>query len=286
MVLKNIWPLLESHSIAARCRRDWQRLIGPEFKLWQDYLFQPRQALASSYLCSVPKNVGTVHRVIHHGGDDYVGVCPAGCPTETLARADIIIYEFHCRKFHEILAREWDIDYRGEPLADLHNTFMLGTHIARNDRHIPVFITYQGQAEDFLNVAVRLSHDQGRRFILVSPTRRLFSPACAQILEKSESIFVALAEEITSEKPHHIQVHRSLDAILAGVDKVPDRKPGRSKMSEEEFQQRKKFWSDWQSAKSFGMRKKDFCQDRGISLKELENNRRLIEQRVTRCPEA
>ena len=87
-----IWKYIESLPGLAAVTAEWKSALGSDYELFKP-LLRPRDELATTVLCPVKSDYGCYHRVVKHGDDDYVSICPEGCEPGKLIKSDIIIYE-------------------------------------------------------------------------------------------------------------------------------------------------------------------------------------------------
>jgi len=198
--LARFWRTLESVPGPAAVVAEWRRLLGPEYDLVRGFL-RPCGDLAESYPCPDPKNVGTAHKVVHHGPDEIVGVCPDGCPPTRLTRADIIVWELDRVALDKAVAEALALHPVPESQADgLPKTTRVGTYVPYADFRFPVFLTVRMEPDEFRQIADALLAYEESPFILLAPTRDLCSAACEGRLKARKCHFLPLSEALALDE--------------------------------------------------------------------------------------
>ena len=214
--LARFWQTLESVPGPAAVAAEWRRLLGPEHDLVRGFL-RPCAGLAESYPCPDPKNVGTVHKVVVHGPDHIVGVCPDGCAPARLSRADIVVWELDHAAWGRSVADAFGLRYGGTSVDSLPKTAQIGTYAPYAGFRFPVYLTIRMEAAEFRQVVDGLLARNDAPFILLAPTRTLCKPACEELLTRRKACFVPLCEVLVLDERGRFVLGENLtiDGILA-----------------------------------------------------------------------
>lgn len=215
--LKRFWQAIESIPGPAAVAAEWQRLTGAEYKATRGFL-RPSGDLAESYPCPDPKNPGTAHKVVHHGPDEIVGVCPDGCPTTRLTRGDIIVWELDRVALDRAVAEALALHPVLESQADdLPKTTRIGTYVPYAGFRFPVFLTIRLEPDEFQQVADGLVAGNDTPFILLALTRDLCEPACEALLKRRKACLIPLCEVLVLDERGRFVLgeNMTVDGVLA-----------------------------------------------------------------------
>lgn len=214
--LVRFWQTLESVLGPAAVAAEWRRLLGPEHDLVRGFL-RPCSGLAESYPCADPKNVGTLHRVVVHGPDDIVGVCPDGCAPVRLSREDIIVWELHHVALGKAVAEAFGLRHEGMSVDGLPKTARIGTYAPYAGFRFPVYLAVRMEPAEFRQVVDGLLARGDTPFILLAPTRELCKPACEALLTRGKAGFVPLCEVLVLDERGRFLLgeNRTVEGILA-----------------------------------------------------------------------
>jgi len=190
---ERLWRKLEAVPGLSTSRIEWAALLGDELTLLGPFL-RPTGAVAASYPCPNRAKPGCTHNVVEHGPDDFVGVCPEGCPTVALRRSDILIYEVDLGRLGAATATALGAVPDDQGFADAALTHRVGTFSPTAGYRFPVYLTVQIEPEALLHALEKLASRHGEPFILVAPTHDPRSPTADALIETKRVCFLALAE--------------------------------------------------------------------------------------------
>jgi len=221
--LDRFWSALESLPGLAAVSMQWEALLGPEHALVGNFL-QPRKELASSYPCPDPKHPGTLHTVVVHGPDDYVGICPDGCAPTKLSKSDITVYEVNRTRLSKAVATMLGVTFAETEVEGVPRTTRIGTYSPYAGFRFPVYLTMQVDGADFHGAVAGLVALNGDPFILVAPTREFCTPSCESLLATRKAVFLPLCETAAAGADGELAAVRPTEEILAGFHKavLPD----------------------------------------------------------------
>ena len=170
----------------------WRDLLGAEYELASSYL-RPTTKLATSY----PRAGNELpFTVIEHGPDDYVGVCPEGGDTITLAKEDLITYELDRRKFQHGIARALGIEHDESDVDGLSGTQRIGTYRPCSGYAFPAYLTIPLEPSDLTQAIRTFAAVQGEPFVLLVPTSRRLRPEAGTVIRQTEACFLPLTDAL------------------------------------------------------------------------------------------
>ncbi len=191
-----IWRAFEAAPGLARAAVEWQRLLGPEFEKLRPHL-RARQQPATSVPCPAKRSCGCYHGVISHGHDDLVAVCRCEgrrCPTISVARADVVVYEVHAGGLGAAIAVALGAKAEHRTLGGLHATWHVGTYAPRAGVRLPLYLAIHDDPKDFHQAVTTLAATDPGPFVLIAPTEAAWKPEHHELLRGKNARFLALAE--------------------------------------------------------------------------------------------
>ena len=222
----DLWRVLESTPILSGVKAVWQEATGSEFPILEPFL-KPTGDRASTYPCPEPGNDGCPRGVVIHSPDDIMAVCrrnPRSCESLKLAPDDIVIYKLDVPRLATHASAFFGLGGEGSPLAvaELGDTYYLGTYRPVAGLSFPAYLTIQHDREDFSQTVERLVARDGRSFILIAPTTDLLEPACAEMMRTRSSLLLGMADftmadkngELTAEKPAEELLQSFRDSVI------------------------------------------------------------------------
>lgn len=191
-----IWRAFEAAPGLARAAVEWQRLLGPEFeKLWPH--LRARQQPATSVPCPAKRSCGCYHRVVSHAHDDLVAVCRCEdrrCPTISVARAEVVVYEVHAGGLGAAIAVALGAKAEDRTVEGIPATWQVGTYSPRVGTGIPLYMTIQIGPNELRAAAEGLLARSDKPFVLLSPTEVDWKPENEDLMRRGQARFLALAE--------------------------------------------------------------------------------------------
>ncbi len=216
---ERLWRALESVPGLTTSKMEWESLLGREFPLLEP-LLRPTGQIAASHPCPDPAKPGSRHKVVEHGPDDIVSVCPEGCPTVSLRRSDILIYEVNLPRLAGAVAAAFEIAPQVEPVTGASMTLRIGTYSPTAGYRFPVYLTVQVEPDDFRHVVESLALRHDEPFILTAPTHDLRSPASDTLLKKKGACFFALCDIFQLNSDGQLESGRPAENVLVGFRKA------------------------------------------------------------------
>jgi hypothetical protein len=191
--ISRFWRSLESVVGLSAVRAEWGWLLGDELPLVQTAkLLRPTGALATAY----PREPGSAfsllpYRVVHHGEDDYVGVCPDGGESMRLTREQLVLWEVDLRRLAGQLAASISVSAAFEAEV-LPFTSRVGAY-AVGGTAVPIYLTAALERSQLTSAALGLAalHEP---CVLLAPTRRRLAEECHSTFRARRMCFAALDE--------------------------------------------------------------------------------------------
>lgn len=221
--LSRFWHAIEAVPDLAGIAAEWEWLLRDELPLVRTFL-RPIARLAQSYR---PPGKSCFHKVVRHGPDDYIGICPDGCEPEKLSKGDIIIHELDIAGLNRAVAEALGINPALEPMADVAKTLRIGRYTPYAGYRFPVYSTIAGEPEDFRHVVDALAAADAGAFILVAPTRGSLRRPSEEALKHRKAGFLAMSETFAAVDGGRLVVAngRSLEDLLADFRAANTPKP-------------------------------------------------------------
>ena len=226
------WQALETVPGVAAVDAEWKVRFGSDYGTAKAFL-RPNGKLASSHTCLVQRGCGCEHEVVVHDSEDIVAVCRCerGCETFALQRSDIVVYELDRPALDTALAKVFGLIEETDAGTDLPGTTRIGVYSPYAGYRFPVYLAIQIEPDDFNEALDGLLGRNGTPFILLSPTRELYSAKAEKRLTDKRSGFVPLSESVAIGDKRQLRLLRPLDEILAqfrGVNLPPPKEDGAS----------------------------------------------------------
>jgi len=210
--LKRFWPAIESVPGPAAVVSEWRRLLGPEYDLVQTWL-RPRHDLATSVPC--PQYPGAVHRIVDHGDGHYVAVCPEGCPKQTLTKADLVVYGLDPMALMVAITKAFDLSLQFDQSNSLSHVERIATYVPTMGFRFPVYLAIATQGKEMVTAVRAVMAGCKGPFILLAPTRQLWTSECQKLLEGKNAVFLTLAETMALDDQGHMVLMQPRDELLA-----------------------------------------------------------------------
>lgn len=213
---RQLWQAFESVPGLANVDAEWTMLTGPDAGVLRSFL-RPNGGLAACIPCPLPKGCGCAHEIIVHGDDDIVAVCrcEAQCPTISVTRSDIILYEVNRSAFGKAIATALQLVVDEAPVDGLHHTQRIGFYSPFAGHRFPVVLTLQCEPDDMKAVVESLVAAADKPFIVVAPTGRLTSPAIDASLKRRNAMFLAMEDVIDIDGAGEFKAGPRLAPLIA-----------------------------------------------------------------------
>lgn len=193
--LQQLWQAIEAMPGPMAVSAKWQELLGDEHGFVSSYL-RPTAKLAASYPRVGDPGHQSPYSVIEHGPEDYVGVCPDGGDTITLAKGDLIIYELDRRKLHLAIVQAIGIEYEESKVQGLPHTQRIGIYRPCAGYSFAVYLTIPLEPSDLTQAVHALAAACGEPFVLLAPTNRRLRPEAESVIRQAKACFLPLSEAL------------------------------------------------------------------------------------------
>lgn len=210
-----LWEVLESLPGPAAVEAQWRRFLKQGLDFLRP-LLTPGQERARSYPRLDGPEWALPYRVVEHGPDEYVGVCPDSTETVPLKKRDLVVYELNKDMLCQRIAVALELDTAGQLPRWQPPTAYLGAAVARNGRRTPVYLAVPLSSDSFQAAVSRLVNEVNGPFILLAPTRR-WLPRAPTTCFRDGRAFVALSEALVLISGGRFRVMGSLEDHLEGI---------------------------------------------------------------------
>ncbi len=213
-----LWQYLED--LPGQCAPwcEWESHIGnwPGFSGFQKRYLQLTKDRATAVECRTNCSFGCPRKVVEHSPDDIVAVCPEqeGKPYSLNAK-DILVYSIKRNTFHKDLCSNLGIEFRESKLDDCRRTWRLGDYIPTAGYIFPVFISFQEEPGDLVEVVRTLCLYHSNPFALIIPTRRCVTSKTENLLNLHGSLLISLNEEKFFSDEGRLQTVRPASDVFA-----------------------------------------------------------------------
>ena len=213
--LSRFWRTLEETPGQALALVEWKARLGPELDLVRSWL-RPTQRLAASYRCPDPDRY-CIHKVVQHGPNDYVGVCPDGCPTVSMPKTEIIVYELDRVALGRMVAEVLGLQCAVAPVPGVRCTLRLGTYVPYAGLRFPAYLAFPSETEEFGQIVDALLAGADGPFILLAPTRSVCSATRENQLKIKTACFLPLDELLSPDDGSRVTLAdgQTADQVLA-----------------------------------------------------------------------
>ena len=224
--LKRFWWSLESVPGLAAVSVEWRRVLGSEYALTERFL-QAKDRLVRSYPRWDGSNRLESLKVVEHGPNDFVGVCPATGDVVPLDREALIVYEINLPFLCKAVAKACGLSLAIEQLDGAHWQQQLGHFSHHSGLVIPFYLAISEDSDGVHQVVNTLVARNDRPFVLLLPTRRLLRASTEGALHHNRgcclylNAFLALDDtgEFVCRRPveHALGREPSFGPLLSGT---------------------------------------------------------------------
>ena len=172
--LERLWSLVADHPDLLATRAEWKDSLETDYPVAARHLVATRE-ISKNWVCGRPGTPGCFRRVIEHGRDHLVAVCPEGrCDRIPLQRADVVLHRLDLRSLCQELCLALRLDQgQIEAIGDdragsAPASYRLGVSTI-NGRGIALYFTRRTLAEQLLPIleTIRLRDPSGSAVLLV-----------------------------------------------------------------------------------------------------------------------
>lgn len=182
------WRALEDVPGLALAAMDWRRSYGLHPTALGRYL-RPTNDLAQSLDC--PTFPGGLHRVVIHAPGDIVGLCE-NCPTEKLAKADIVIQRLDVQSLCKDMAKALGLSPGFEVQSPGHH--FIGELVPSPGSRHGVHLYCSNAPEQLEDAMFRLTGSGKQGFIFLTPTSRFWTTTLRDSIETAKAHLMSLEE--------------------------------------------------------------------------------------------
>ena len=203
-----LWEYLAELPEQEAAWREWQQhlAVWHRFNTFYTHYLRVEGSRAKLLDCPSPCEQGYPRRVVENSPSDITAVCPQGdaAPIQLKFR-DILIYSLRREALHMALCVSLQIEQAsGSKLSECSKTWYLGeyfgTAVYLAYHNAPVMLT---ETVSSLCLLLRKAP-----FMLIAPTNRGMTIEAQQMLAENDSVFLALADELTLQSDGSFKVLR------------------------------------------------------------------------------
>jgi hypothetical protein len=189
--LRRLWSALERVPDLAAVPREWRSLLGGDHDAVARLLL-PTRRIAGAVKSTVSGRT-CIHEIRKFKGE-YLEVCPDGCKTATRSRDEVTVHRLDVAGFAREIAESLGLEALPvEAVPNVAGAWKIGDCAPFAKYRFPVCLTFVGEPDILRSVVDGLAA-RGEPFILVAPTRSAFGQAAADLLKRTDSLFLALDE--------------------------------------------------------------------------------------------
>lgn len=189
--LQRLWLALERVPDLAAVPREWRSLLGDDHEAVARFLL-PTRRIAGSVKSTSPGRT-CIHEIRKFKGE-YLEVCPDGCETATRSRDEVTVHRLDVAGFAREIAESLDLEaLPAEAVPDVAGVWKIGDYVPSAGYRFPVCLALAGEP-DLLRSVVDGLAARSEPFVLIAPTRSAFGQATADLLKRTDSLFLALDE--------------------------------------------------------------------------------------------
>ncbi len=194
--MHGFWTALESLRSMSAVSAEWRELLDEDYEFAGQFL-RPQQELANAYPCQRQPNCGCFHEVVEHGPDDFVAICVCRtgmCNPISLRRADIVVHEVAMPELAAAVASALDLTPAFAPSDIARNTLHVGLYYPHEGFRFPIYLSMCLDSNELTNMGAVLTSRNDEPFILLTPTRDLWSDALIFTIDDRKNELLALTD--------------------------------------------------------------------------------------------
>lgn len=191
--IKRFWSALELVPDLAGVPCEWQALLADDHEFAVRFLL-PTKRIAGSVDRSILGRTCT--HEIRKFKDEYIEVCANGCDTATRSREEVTIHRLNVVSLGREIAETLHLEaVSAKPVPNVNDAWMIGELIPLAGYRFPVCLSFTGEP-DVLHAVVTGLAARNEPFILMLPTRSALCQMVADLLKRTESLFLSLDQLI------------------------------------------------------------------------------------------
>lgn len=214
--LKRFWRALELLVGQATVNDEWRLCLGPEFPVAARFL-RPTNEIGCCYPRSDlldPFAFRRPYRVVSHGPDDHVGLCPDGDPPIRLSTEQLIVYELHRPQFFRQLAEAFGFDPDEAVIDRACRIYQVGWSTPTAGYRFPVFLAFPQGRPGFRRAVDAVSALADTPFLLFAPTRASWHRAAEDVLRRNRGCFLPIAETVVCNEAGRLSASEEGNLLL------------------------------------------------------------------------
>lgn len=189
--LQRLWLALERVPDLAAVLDEWRSLLGDDHEAVARFLL-PARRIAGSVKSTSPGRT-CIHEIRKFKGE-YLEVCPDGCKTATRSRDEVTVHRLDVAGFAREIAESLGLEaLPAEAVPNVAGVWKIGEYTPFAKYRFPVCLTFAGEPDILRSVVDGLAA-RSEPFILFAPTRSACGQAAADLLKRTDSLFLSLDE--------------------------------------------------------------------------------------------
>lgn len=156
-----MWSLVADHPDLLATRAEWEESLDVDYPVAARHIVATRE-ISKTWACGRPGTDGCFRRVIEHGRDRLVGVCPVGrCDRIPLQRADVVLHRLDLRSLCREMCLALGLDQGrleavgDDPAGSSPASYRLGA-CTIDGRGIALYFTRRTSAEQILPILEKM----------------------------------------------------------------------------------------------------------------------------------
>lgn len=199
------WRAIEDLQPAVAVDSEWQRLAGDGVAFLRRYL-QPLPDLAHS----IQLEGSEPHRVVVHGPDDIVTVCPDTGAAESILLSDVVLYRLDTRQLVSDIALALGLSGSCRSLDSSARLWLLGDFVPIEGERFPFYLCIPRDPDDARSQVERCILASPRPPVVATPTSRYMDTMATAPVDARSGATLTLAamlrvtcDRIGAEVPLH-----------------------------------------------------------------------------------
>ncbi len=209
-----LWNSLEVLRSPAAVMAEWRYLLGDDFDAASTYL-APTDRQAASYPCTNMPACDCRHNVVVHSPHHIVATCQCevgGCPPICLKSADLIVFKMDLRRLGDAIRFAFGFEPATSPLNyRAPCSCRIGTY---GPLHSPVIFLSPDDEPHFLREIEGLFEAHSQPFLLVTPTRGLYTPAIESAIHRQGCALLPCSVSLAIEADGSLRQTASIEPLL------------------------------------------------------------------------
>ena len=214
-----LWRALDKTPIGKAVLAEWKRLLSDDFESVRSFFvatgsiagyFPARDADAFPW------------RVVEHGPDDLVAVCPDSGDTITLTKSDVIVYEIDIQKLAKSIVVALELSPTFEPISGLPRCWRVGTGRPGSGQNSRLHLVMPSDSSELRRVIESMCSAGLEVGVVLVPTRDTVT-ANVESVAATNNISLVVLEETLAEYQSGGWTRSEIEQLVGGkLDNGPE----------------------------------------------------------------